>query len=54
MEPGEEEKLINIYHSQLEDYARALERMLKKKVKECYIYSFALKKPILLKRRDQI
>ena len=54
VEPGEEEKLINIYHSQLEDYARALERMLKKKVKECYIYSFALKKPILLKRRDQI
>lgn len=46
--PGEEQKLIGLYHIQLEDYARALERMLKKRVKEIYIYSFTLHKEIPL------
>lgn len=46
--PGEEKKLAELYHTQLEDYARALERMTGKKVKEKYIYSFTLNKEILL------
>lgn len=45
---GDEQKLIDLYHVQLEDYARALERMLKRKVKEAYIYSFTLGKEIRL------
>ena len=45
---GREEHLVELYHTQLEDYADALERMLKKKVKEKYIYSFTLGKAILL------
>ena len=44
---GEEQKLIDRYHVQLEDYAEALERMTGRKVKERYIYSFALGKEIL-------
>ena len=43
---GEEQHLIDHYHTQLEDYAQALERMLQKKVKETYIYSFTLGKMI--------
>lgn len=46
--PGEEQRLIDLYHVQLEDYAKALERMLNKKVKEIYIYSFTLQKEIPL------
>ena len=45
---GEEQKLVDLYHVQLEDYAKALERMLGMKVKEKYIYSFTLDKSILL------
>ena len=45
---GQEQKLINLYHVQLEDYARALERMTGKRVKEKIIYSFTLQKEILL------
>ena len=45
---GEEQKLIDLYHIQLEDYAQALESMTGRKVKEKHIYSFALKKSILL------
>ncbi len=44
---GEEQMLIERYHVQLEDYAEALERMTGRKVKERYIYSFALGKEIL-------
>lgn len=44
--PGEEQKLIELYHVQLEDYAAALERLLRKKVKEIYIYSFTLHKAL--------
>ncbi len=50
---GEGGKLLNLYHSQLENYAEALERMLKKRVKECYIYSFALEKPIPVERKQR-
>lgn len=46
---GQEQKLIDLYHVQLEDYAQALERMTGKKVKEKIIYSFTLQKEILLK-----
>lgn len=45
---GEEQKLILRYRIQLEDYAQALEQMTGRKVKEKYIYSFALRKAILL------
>ena len=45
---GGEQKLIDLYHRQLEDYARALERTLGCKVKEAYIYSFTLGKEIRL------
>ena len=45
---GQEQKLIDLYHVQLEDYARALERMIGKRVKEKIIYSFTLHKEILL------
>ena len=43
---GEENRLVELYHVQLEDYAKALERMTGKKVREKYIYSFALGKEI--------
>ena len=46
--PGGEQDLIDLYHIQLEDYAAALGRMLQKKVKETYIYSFTLRKMIPL------
>lgn len=46
--PGGEQHLIDLYHTQLEDYAAALERMLQKKVRETYIYSFTLGKMIRL------
>ena len=45
---GEEQKLKELYHSQLEDYSAALERMLNRNVKEKYIYSFSLGKALLL------
>ena len=45
---GQEQKLIDLYHVQLEDYAQALERMTGMKVKEKIIYSFTLQKAILL------
>ena len=45
---GEEQKLIDRYHVQLEDYAQALERMTGRRVKERYIYSFTLGKEIRL------
>ena len=45
---GQEQKLIDLYHIQLEDYALALERMTKKKVRQIYIYSFALGRAIPL------
>ena len=45
---GQEQKLIDLYHVQLEDYAQALERMTGKKVKEKIIYSFTLQKEIVL------
>lgn len=43
---GEEALLAARYRSQLKEYARALERLLRKKVKECVIYSFTLHKEI--------
>ena len=45
---GEEQKLVDLYQTQLEDYAQALQRMTGRRVKEKYIYSFTLKKEILL------
>ena len=45
---GQEQKLIDLYHVQLEDYAEALERMTGMEVKEKFIYSFTLQKEILL------
>ena len=42
------EELVEKYHAQLEYYAKALEQVLGKKVKEKIIYSFALQKEIKL------
>lgn len=44
--PGEEEKLRERYKIQLDYYGEALERMTQKRVKEKWIYSFALSKAI--------
>ncbi|MBU5481179.1 helicase-exonuclease AddAB subunit AddA [Blautia sp. MSJ-19] len=46
--PSGEQHLVDLYHTQLEDYGAALERMLQKNVKETYIYSFTLGKMIQL------
>jgi len=43
------EELAERYHAQLDYYARALEQMTGKKVKEKIIYSFTLGKEIILK-----
>lgn len=43
---GQEQKLVERYRGQLEDYAQALARMTQKKVKEKIIYSFALQSGI--------
>ena len=45
---GDETRLTELYHTQLEDYGQALERLTGKKVKETYIYSFTLGKEIPL------
>jgi ATP-dependent helicase/nuclease subunit A len=50
---GEEQKLVELYHVQLEDYACALERMTGKRVKETYIYSFTLGKPITVETEPE-
>ena len=42
------EELTGKYHAQLDYYGKALEQMTEKKVKEKIIYSFALKKEIIL------
>ncbi len=42
------EELVERYHTQLEYYGQALEQLLGKKVKETWIYSFALGKEIRL------
>ena len=49
IQKGEESILIARYRSQIKDYARALQKMRKKKVKECLIYSFALNKEIQIR-----
>ena len=50
-----EEKLLEErYRTQLDDYAQALERLLKKKVKEKIIYSFTLQKEIPVKDLSSI
>lgn len=46
LKPGEEDKLIKRYQTQMEVYREALESMTGKKVRECVLYSFALKKEI--------
>lgn len=45
---GGEHTLIERYFTQLQDYAKALEQMLSMPVKEKYMYSFALGKPIMI------
>ena len=45
---GEEQRLMDLYHVQLEDYACALTRLTGRRVKETFIYSFALGKAIRL------
>ena len=42
------EELVNRYRVQLDYYARALEQLTRKRVKEKIIYSFALQKEIAL------
>ena len=48
----EEAELTARYHSQLELYAKALEQITDKKVKETWIYSFSLDKAILTEERS--
>lgn len=48
---GHERELIDKYHKQLWYYARVLERVRKKKVKEVYIYSFTLGKSIRIEEK---
>ena len=43
------EKLVSLYHTQLSDYAAALERLTGRRVKEKYIWSFTLGREILLR-----
>ena len=45
---SDEKELVNKYHAQLDYYAKALEQLTEKKVKEKLIYSFALGKEIRL------
>lgn len=45
---SEEKELVEKYHAQLDYYAKALEQLTEKKVKEKLIYSFALGKEIRL------
>ncbi len=46
--PGQEQKLIDLYKVQLEDYADALHRLTGRRVKEKIIYSFALGRELAL------
>ena len=46
VKPWEEKKLVDLYHTQIENYREALEKLLNVKVKEKYIYSFSLGKAI--------
>ena len=46
IESGRGEELIEKYHVQMELYKEALEKLLGKKVKECYLYSFYLGREI--------
>lgn len=45
---SDEKELVNKYHAQLDYYAKALEQLTEKKVKEKLIYSFTLGKEIRL------
>ena len=45
---SEGKRLVELYHVQLEDYAKALERLTGRRVTEKYIYSFTLKECIKL------
>lgn len=46
VKPWEEKRLVELYHTQLENYKEALEKLLNVRVKEKYIYSFTLGKAI--------
>ncbi len=48
LKPGEEEKLIQRYRTQMELYRQALESMTGRRVKECVLYSFSLRKEIIV------
>lgn len=48
VERGQEQKLVDLYRVQLEDYSQALHRLTGKRVKEKIIYSFTLQKEIQL------
>ena len=45
---GQEQELVKKYRKQLWYYARALERVRKKPVKEAYLYSFGVEKALLV------
>lgn len=48
LKPGEEEKLIERYQTQMELYRDALEEVFHRKVVSCVLYSFSLGKAIVL------
>ena len=47
------QELVNRYRVQLDHYARALEQLTRKRVKEKIIYSFALQEEILLRKTEE-
>ena len=47
------QELVNRYRVQLDYYARALEQLTRKRVKEKIIYSFALQKEIVLREMEE-
>lgn len=46
LEPGEENRLADRYRAQMDCYRQAIEKVMDKKVKEVYLYSFSLDKEI--------
>ncbi len=54
VQKGQEDELVKKYHKQLWYYARVLERVYGKKVKEVHIYSFALGKSIPIHLEDEM
>ena len=53
LKPGEENKLVERYYTQMDLYRKALEGMTGKKVERCVLYSFSLGKEIEVRRKNK-